>query len=58
MTGGSISWVGPPPTDSGILGIYKDLEIIAITSCGHYQWVGAHPNLFLFFFEGGSVKRW
>ena len=32
----SILWVGPPPTNSGILGIYKDLNIITITPCGHY----------------------
>ena len=31
-----ISWVGPPPTNSGILGMYKDLNMITITSCGHY----------------------
>ena len=31
-----IIWVGPPPTNSGILGIYKDPSIITITSCGHY----------------------
>ena len=29
--------LGPPPTNSGILGIYyKDLNRITITSCGHY----------------------
>ena len=41
----SITWVGPPPTDSGILGICKDLDIITITSCGHYSWVGAQPKV-------------
>ena len=30
-----IIWVGPPPTNSGILGIYKDLNIVTISSCGH-----------------------
>ena len=29
-------WVGPPPTNGGLLGIYKDLNLITITSCGHY----------------------
>ena len=40
-----VFWVGPPPTNSGILGIYKDLNITTITSCGHYYWVGAQPHL-------------
>ena len=31
-----MGWVGPPATNSGILGIYKDLNVITITSCGHY----------------------
>ena len=31
-----IYWAGPPPTNSGILGIYKDLNIITIISRGHY----------------------
>ena len=31
-----IAGVGPPSTNSGMLGIFKDLDIIAITSCGHY----------------------
>ena len=31
-----IHWVGPPPTKSGILGIYKDPSIITITSWSHY----------------------
>ena len=31
----AITCVGPPPTNSGILGIYKDPNIITITSCGH-----------------------
>ena len=38
-------WVGPPPTNGDILGIYKDLKIITITSCGHYYWVGAQPKV-------------
>ena len=33
-----ISWVGPPLTNSGIIGMYRD--------CGHYYWVGAQPNLY------------
>ena len=28
-------WVEPPPTSTGILGIYKDPNMITITSCGH-----------------------
>ena len=31
-----IAWVGPPPTNSGILGIYKDPNTITVTTCGHY----------------------
>ena len=31
-----VLWVGPPPTNSGILGIYKDPSTITITSRGHY----------------------
>ena len=31
-----ISWAGPPPTNSGISGIYKDPHIITITFRGHY----------------------
>ena len=31
-----IDWVRPPRTNSGILGIYKEPNIISITSCGHY----------------------
>ena len=30
-----MNWVGPPRTDSSILGIYKGPNIITITSCGH-----------------------
>ena len=44
----NIPWVGPPPTNSGILGIYKDPNIITITSCGHYYWVGAQANTYLY----------
>ena len=40
----TISWVGRPPTTSGTLGICKDPDIDAITSCGHYWWVGAQPK--------------
>ena len=29
-------WVKPPPTNCGILGIYKDLNMTTITSSGHY----------------------
>ena len=39
-------WVRPPPTNSGILGIYKDLNLITIISCGHYKWVGAQPKTY------------
>ena len=39
----TLGWA--PTHNSGILGIYRDLNIIAITSCGHYQWVGAQPNI-------------
>ena len=31
-----LGWVGLPPTNSSILAIYKDLNTITITSCGHY----------------------
>ena len=41
----SITWVGPPPTNSGILGICKDLDRSTITSCGHYYWVRAQPKV-------------
>ena len=41
-----IHWVGPPPTNSGILGIHKPLNKITITPCGHYQWVAAQPNVY------------
>ena len=34
--GARIHCVGPPPTNSAILGIYKDHNIISITSSGHY----------------------
>ena len=30
-----ISWVGPPPATSGMLGIYEDLNLVTISSCGH-----------------------
>ena len=42
-----ILWVGPPTTNSGILGIYRDPNIITISSCGHYLWVGAQPRIYL-----------
>ena len=31
-----MGWAGPPPTDSGILGVCTDSNVITITSCGHY----------------------
>ena len=31
-----IIWVGPPPVNSGILGIYEDPNMITIISWGHY----------------------
>ena len=40
-----IIWVGPPPTNSSILGTYKDPNIITIGSRGHYQREGAQPNV-------------
>ena len=36
MSTPGIGWVGPPPTNSGILGIYTDLNTVAITFGGHY----------------------
>ena len=31
-----IGWVGPPPTNGGKLGMYKDPNIVAITSRAQY----------------------
>ena len=31
---GPMCWVGPPPTNSDILGIYTDPTIVTITPCG------------------------
>ena len=39
------SKLSPKETNSGRIGIYKDLNTIntiTITSCGHYYWVGAN----------------
>ena len=38
-------WVGPPPTNRGMLGIYKDPHILTLTSCGHYSLVEAQPKV-------------
>ena len=43
---GCMFWVVPPPTNSGILGTYKDPNIITITSCAHDYWVGAQPDVY------------
>ena len=39
------AWVGPPPTNSGILGIHKDLNIITITLLFGVTISGWRPNL-------------
>ena len=41
---GGIAGVGPPPSNSGVLGICEDPNIITITSCGVYQLVGAQAK--------------
>ena len=37
-----MDWVGPPTTNSGILGIYRGPNIIASISSGHYKSGGAN----------------
>ena len=46
-----ICWDGPPPTSSGILGIYRGPNIIIIISSGQYLWVGAQPKTYRCYME-------
>ena len=38
-------WVSPPPTNSGILGIHKELNVITVTSCAVVTISGWRPIL-------------
>ena len=40
-----ISWVDPPPCNSGILGIYEDPNRILIIHNSHYYRVGGPPSI-------------
>ena len=54
-TTSDVPWVGPPPTTSGILGKYKDLNIIAIPLV--VTITGWGPNLTYTGVGGGESAR-